>query len=116
MSRYPRKPVYPPAPASEDGSRRPASAAQPDVKKTLPADQGGELAKPSRFTFYASPETIGYLDELIFFGRKAGQTRIRDRTQIVRALLEAFRQSGHGLGDCRTEDELLHALTKKLRG
>lgn len=80
-----------------------------------PGKARGKKPKQERVTFYAPLAAVEYLDDLLYLASKRGsEMKIRDRTHIVRALVEAFRLSGHGLGSCCTEEELLEALTQRL--
>jgi hypothetical protein len=85
-----------------------------EARSAVATEKGVPKTKQERVTFYAPAEAVEYLDDVLYLASKRGkEMKIRDRTQIVRALVEAFRRSGHGLGNCLTEDELVEALTAR---
>lgn len=116
MSPIRKRGVYEADPAHKEV---PPPAASAPLSTGAPADPTAKAESPKveqdRVTFYAPVDTVEHLDDLLYLASKQGkQMKIRDRTHIVRALVMALQQSGHGLGRCCTEEELREALTRKL--
>jgi hypothetical protein len=116
MNRIPQRKVFDTAPVETAVTPPPADAkTATDAQADSPAEQKSPKVKQDRVTFYAPPETVEHLDDLLYLASKRGkEMKIRDRTHIVRALVEAFRRSGRGLGSCLTEEELIESLTRQL--